>query len=167
MGVTLPRDLREALQDPRTVKILSTVSLNGDAHLSVKRTLRLREDSDLEYDEICDQSLNSRNVLRAFFFNKVFLLNIHTWDQRAFKLAVKPKKAITTGDEFWEHFREVRESGIASDLGAVYIIEPLSFIEVTASRPPEKEAETEKGPVRREPIQFRPAPNRSPSPLSH
>jgi hypothetical protein len=144
MGVALPSDLKSALMDPRSIKILSTVNRNGDTHLSFKHSVRLREDSNLEYDEIHDNSENNRNMHYAVWTDKVFLLNVHTWDRRAFKMAVKPKKAIINGEEFKIHCEAFMDNGRAYFVSTVWVLEPLSFIETTPfmSKPDKSGQET-------------------------
>ena len=153
MGITLPEDLRLAIMDPSCVKILSTVNRYGDSHLSFNSSFNIRDDSFLEYYETLDYSLNSRNMYDAIWSSKVFMLNIRTPDLRDFKLALNPKKAIISGEEFREHREKARASGAGCEVSAIFVIAPLSFIEL-----PVKRHETDG--VRREPILFRLEPGR-------
>jgi hypothetical protein len=149
MGIVLPPVIRVALMDPRAVKILSTVNKFGDAHLSFKQSLRVREDYFLEYDEISENSLTNQNMFYAIWANKIIVLNIHTLDRRAFKLAARPKRAIISGQDFKDRYLGIRKKGSEACLATVWVIEPLSFAETTQER---RVTET----VFREPIRFRP-----------
>jgi hypothetical protein len=120
--------------DPRTVKVLATVNRKGDPHLSFKQSLRLREDGDLEYDEIVETSITNQNMFYAIWFNKIIVINILTSERRAFKMACKAKRSIVSGQVYLERYREIRDNFIDSDLGAVWIIEPLSYAETTLEK---------------------------------
>jgi hypothetical protein len=133
MGVTLPPDIKMALMDPRCVKILSTVNKNGDIHLSFKTSFRVRKDGDLECDEFDEYSLNNKNMFYAIWCDKIVILSVHTYDRRKFKLVVRPSRAIVSGDDFFERFRANREQGL-DHLNTLWVIEALSFIEITKIR---------------------------------
>lgn len=151
MGLTLPPSIRLAIMDPRSVKILVTVNNYGDPHLSFTRSLRFRNESELEYDEFHDNSVNSQNMYHAVWTNKIILLNIASHEGRSFKVAAKPRRAVTTGDEFHERSEAIRTMGGGNpDLGTVWIIEPLSYIEL----PKTKEAHKAARPGRPIPLQF-------------
>ncbi|MDR2198157.1 MAG: hypothetical protein LBR53_01645 [Deltaproteobacteria bacterium] len=135
MGITLPPALRSALKEPSSMKILATVNKFGEPHLAFNQSLRLREDSNLEYDEIVENSINSRNMLHAIWSNKIIVVSVFTNDRRGFKVAAKPIRAIATGQDFQTRYEALRKNGRGFELGTVWILEPLSFIETTAERP--------------------------------
>jgi hypothetical protein len=156
MGITLPPVIRLAIMDPDTVKILATIDKNGVPHLSFQNSLRLRGDSELEYDEFHDNSINNMNMFHAVWANKIIILNLRTMDWRGFKVAAKPKRAVTSGEEFLERSQAVKTARRGSDLGTVWVIEPLSYIEVSHGEG--ALAKAKRGSL--EPIAFRPERHR-------
>jgi hypothetical protein len=159
MGIALPPAVKSALMDPRCVKILSTVNKNGDTHLSFKSSFRIRPDDDLECDEFYEYSLNNQNMFYAIWCDKIVVLNIHTYDRRSYKLIVRPRRALVLGDDFFEQLRLCRELGYLTEFETLWVIEPLSVIELVKETSENEEVEEE--PVKKAQVVFQFNPRQS------
>ncbi|MDR3134959.1 MAG: hypothetical protein LBU69_02560 [Deltaproteobacteria bacterium] len=134
MSDALTREIIEALNDRRTVKALGTVDSSGAPRLAVKESLRLNGDGLLEYDEIIETSRTNANALRALWFGGTVSVLLLTAEGRSFLINGRPTRTIVSGSAFQERYQALRKTGLDTDLGAIWVIEPLSLEETTLEK---------------------------------
>jgi hypothetical protein len=125
MPIALSAKLAEALADPGTNKIIASVSPSGEPHSAVKNSLRLRKDGFLDYLEFLETSSANRNLTYALWFGKQVAISVSAPDKSSFLIKAKPCRAIISGREYIERYQELLLQDSQSDLGAVWILDPL------------------------------------------
>ncbi|MDR2301679.1 MAG: hypothetical protein LBF38_06535 [Deltaproteobacteria bacterium] len=129
METTLNREIIELVNSPGTIKILGTVDADGAPRLAVKESLRVNGQGLLEYDELIETSETNRNVLRALWFGGTVRALLVTPGGNSHWILARPVKTLVSGELFRKRYEAIRASGRDLDLGAVWILEPISFFE--------------------------------------
>ena len=118
--VSLPKDIIEALNDPETVKVLTTTQRDGRPHAAFTNTLTALNENTLAYLELFELSQTYGNILH------------HFWEKRRVSVAVYnarmninchieglPKRLLTEGpvwrlllEETWKVLPEANPAGV-------------------------------------------------------
>jgi hypothetical protein len=126
MGNILNEDISRVLADPETIVALGTTGADGSVHVAFKGSFKIREDGNLEYDEVMESSLTNKNLVYSIWFGKTVSISILAGDRRSYHVLGKPVRALISGREFSERYGAVRKKLGDVDLSAVWIIEPVS-----------------------------------------
>lgn len=129
MSVPINEDLKQALNDPKTIRTLATIGKDGAPHIAFKQSLRLRTDGNLEYDELIETSHSNKNLVYSLWFGKTVSICLLSPDQRSFHIVGRPLKVVIAGREFRSHYVAVLNDQSKADLSGVWILEPISVYE--------------------------------------
>ncbi|MDR3254010.1 MAG: hypothetical protein LBT31_00390 [Synergistaceae bacterium] len=132
MGVLLSvlnEDFGQILADPETIAALATTGSDGSVHVAFKGSFCLREDGNLEYDEVIEASQTNKNLVYSIWFGKTVSISFLAKDHRSFLVIGRPVRALVSGREFREHYVAIRGRLGDVDLSTVWIIEPVSVCE--------------------------------------
>jgi hypothetical protein len=88
----------------------------------------------LEYDEIIETSKTNQNVLRALWFGGTVSALLLTPDQRSYLIICRPSRTHISGRVYRERYQAARASGPDTDLAAVWVLKPLSFLETSLEK---------------------------------
>ncbi|MDR3230476.1 MAG: hypothetical protein LBT65_03480 [Synergistaceae bacterium] len=130
----LSADVKRALDDPETVRVVSNTDPDGVPHLAFKDSLRLREDGNLEYEEIIESSDFNKNMTYSIWFDRSVAIVLLTKDRRSFLIKGRVSRAIISGREFRDHYVAVRQRLGDVDLSTVWVIEPAFEREETLEK---------------------------------
>ena len=122
------------MSDENTVKVLASADERGIPHLAFKSSLRLRNDSFIEYREYIESSATNRNMTRSIWFGIPVSVALLTPDKRSFLIRGRVARAIIAGHEFRRHYEDVRRRPGDFDLSTVWLIDPEYERENTLAR---------------------------------
>lgn len=133
-------DIKEIINNPETLKVLATVGIDGVTHTSVKQSLHINEEGNIEYIELFESSQSYRNVTGSIWYDKKVSIAVYGKDKESYSIVGKPVKIHVAGRYFEKVYSEVLER-LGFDTAAVVIIKPES---VENQSPKEKFEEEDK-----------------------
>lgn len=128
MPVKLGNEVVQLIQDKDTLKVLATVDENGVPNASIKQSLYLNKDGNIEYLELLESSKTNRNFTNSIWFDKKVSILLKGDGDLSYEVKGKPIKALIAGEIFQEKYVSIREKLGDVDLAAVWIIEPEEVI---------------------------------------
>jgi hypothetical protein len=131
MPLTHDSRITEIINNPDTVKVLSTVNADGTPHAAVLETLRLNADGALEYLELLESSRSYRNLTAALWYDTVVSVVLSTPGGVRYQIKGKPVRITICGPYFEERYVAIREELGDVDLAAVCFIKVLEIEEET------------------------------------
>ncbi len=126
MSVVLSQDVIDLVNDPATIKVLTTVDAGGVPHAVVKDSLHVAADGTLHYLEPLESSTTNRNLVYSIWFDRAVAIALIGSAGREVQIKGRPVKNHITGPLFLEHYRRVREAG---DLAGVWVILPEAVLD--------------------------------------
>ncbi len=123
MSVEITKEVKEAFEDPATVKALATLDKEGIPYVVYKGSPHLNEKGQVEIYEILESSHTNSNLVYSIWFDKKAALNLLTPDRKSYQLRLKPVKSITSGHYFEQAYNSIRSNGKDIDLGAIWQFE--------------------------------------------
>lgn len=144
MAAALEQKVVELLNDVNSVKVLATTDKEGSPHVTFKNSIRAREDGYIQYWELIETSKTNKNMVNSIWFHKQVAINVYA-DGVSYQIKGIPYKAIISGKEFEEAYKQVRERFKDGDLSTVWLIEPLQITEETFQK--RKAQEEEQHPI--------------------
>jgi hypothetical protein len=121
-----------AINEPDSVKVLSTISRAGEPHVVYKGSLSAADDGHIRYFELNETSQTNKNLTYSLWFKKLVAINVLAKDRASYQIKGIPVKAIICGREFESAYIDVRKRlGKDADLSTIWIIEPISVQEET------------------------------------
>ena len=121
MAIEIPEEVRDIINNPESIKVLTTISRDGVPHAVFKGSLKAREGNVLEYLEFIESSQTNKNMVYSIWFNKTVAIAVLFGD-KSFQLKGKVQRAIIAGAEFESRYKEIqKERNI--DLSTVYLID--------------------------------------------
>lgn len=145
MAVQLSKEIRDAIEDKDSIKLIATISRQGEPHVVAKGSLTVTEDGKLRYRELLEGSQTNKNVTYALWFNKTVAVNVITKEQKSYQIKGIPRKSLIAGHEYEKAYVAAQEINKNNDLAAVYYIEPTEVID--ESYPVRLKEENEKHPL--------------------
>lgn len=133
MAVELTNEIKEALSNPKTLKILGTVDKNGVPHITYKGSLHINEEGNLEHYELLESSQTNANLVATIWFDKKAAVNLLTEERQSYQLLVRPIRSITAGRYFESVYKKLRSNGRDIDLGAIWQFEVLEIRNETSA----------------------------------
>jgi predicted pyridoxine 5'-phosphate oxidase superfamily flavin-nucleotide-binding protein len=129
MSVELNQEIKDAIADKDSIKVIATISQQGVPHVVAKGSITVTEDGQLRYWELLEGSQTNKNVAYALGADKTVAINVITKDRRSYQIKGIPRKSLVDGHEYEEAYVAARNRNPENDLAAVYYIEPVEVIE--------------------------------------
>jgi len=127
--LNLPKELSEALQDPETIKMLTTTDEKGNPHTVFKGSLIMLDDGYLAYMELLEFSNTTKNLLRNLYIGRQISIGI--WNKEkliSYQIKGVPYRFIYEGS-IWDKFlEETWEILPDSNPTGVWLLEPCEVI---------------------------------------
>lgn len=132
MSIQLSEEVISAIKDPKSVKVIATISKEGIPHVTAKASITVDENGRIRFYELLEKSQTQKNLVYSIWFNKYVAINIITEDRRSFQLKGKIYKTVNSGKEFQDAYVEVQEKkGYDIDLSAIWLVDVEEVIEQT------------------------------------
>lgn len=132
MSVQLTEEIKQAIYDKDSIKVVATISKEGVPHVTAKGSLTVDEEGRIKFLELLEKSQTQRNLVYSIWFDKKVAINIITADKRSYQIKGVPYKAITTGHVFQEAYIDVQNRlGKDIDLSAIWLIDVEEAYEET------------------------------------
>lgn len=129
MSVVISEEIKQALADPASVKILASVSKEGIPHAVAKGSLTVNEKGQIVYFELLESSTTNRNLIYSLWFEKQVAVTVVTSEKKSYQIKGIPVKTRVFGKEFEEAYKQVQKRNPDNDLAAIYLIEPIEITE--------------------------------------
>ena len=133
MSVKISEELKNSLSDDSTIKVLATLTPQGEVHSAVKQSLFADENGNIVYLEFFEKSQTNVDLVNSIWFDNTVSITAITEDRRSFFIKGRPYKTKVSGKEFEKYYAEADAADPENDLVAVYFIEPLEVYEQTFS----------------------------------
>ncbi len=131
MGVKINAELQKILSDEGTIKLLSTLTPEGEVHATVKQSIFADADGNIVYLEFFEKSQTNINMVNSIWFDKNISITAVTADKKSWFIKGKPIRTRVFGKEYEAFYRKAEERNPDNDLVAVYYIQPLEIYEQT------------------------------------
>lgn len=145
MAVEISKEIRDAIADKDSIKVIATIDRHGVPHVVAKGSITITEDGQIRYWELLESSQTNKNVTYALWFDKTVAINIVTKERKSYQIKGIPRKCLVAGHEYEEAYIAAQERNENNDLAAVYYIEPVEAID--ESYPVRLKEENEKHPL--------------------
>lgn len=123
--VKLPKEAVNIINDPESIKVLTTVDEEGNPHAAFKDDLTVLDDGNLAFGEVFEGSQTNVNLVRSIWFNKSVELTVRDRRGTTFQITGKPYRFAHAGPLFKKFYLAEREKrGADSELAGVWIIIP-------------------------------------------
>lgn len=129
MAIELTQEVKDAIADPESIKVLASVDRHGEVHVVAKGSISVTEDGQIRYWELLESSQTNKNVTYALWFSKNVAINIITKDRKSYQIKGIPKRCLVAGHEYEEAYVVAQQRNEKNDLAAVYFIEPVKVQE--------------------------------------
>ncbi|HLA26908.1 MAG TPA: hypothetical protein VJZ49_03320 [Syntrophales bacterium] len=134
----IPLELRGLLEDPESVKVLTTTDKDGVPNTVFKASLTALDDDFLAYVELFESSRSQKNMLQSLWFKKPVAMAVCKGGL-AYQIKGEPYRFVIEGplrDSFfqqvWKRIPEVNPSG-------VWLIRPKEIIDESYKTQQKKE----------------------------
>lgn len=124
MSVQLSAEVKQAVLDKDSVKVIATISKEGIVHVTAKDSITVDENGRIKFLELLEKSQTQKNLVYALWFNKQVAINIITKDKKSYQIKGIPYKAVTGSHVFQEAYTDVQNHlGEDVDLSAIWLID--------------------------------------------
>lgn len=131
MAAEIKQRLKEILSYASTVKVIATISHDGEVHSAVKQSLFADENGNIVYLEFFEKSQTNINLVNSIWFDKNVSITAVTPDGESWFIKGKTVRTRVSGKEYEKYYKLAEEGDKENDLVAVYYIEPLEIYEQT------------------------------------
>ena len=131
MALEIGKELKDIILNETSLKIIATISPEGEVHSAVKQSLTVDEEGRLIYLEFFEKSQTNVNMVYSIWNDKKISITIVGSDKRSFVIKGKPVRTRVFGKEYEKYYRLAEERNKDNDLVAVYYIEPEEVYEQT------------------------------------
>lgn len=138
MSEIITEELKEIINAPDSLKVIASVSVDGELHAVYKQSLHVNEDGNLEFYEIMESSQNNKNMGNSIWFERPVVINVLSKDRRSFEIKGVVYKAYVAGAYFEEIYTKLTDKGYY-DLSTVWVIKPESVQEKSFAKRAEEE----------------------------
>jgi len=118
-------DIKQVINNPKTVKTLGTVSIDGVPHTAVKQTLHVNDEGKLQYIELFESSKSYRNITGSLWYAKKVSISLLSENRESFEIVGYPDQILISGREFEKAYAETLETK-GYDIAAIVTIVPES-----------------------------------------
>lgn len=133
VSVQISNELKEIILDEKTIKIIASLSPEGEVHSAVKQSLSFDEQGQLIYLEFFEKSQTNINMVNSIWFDKNISITAVTKDGRSFLIKGKPVRTRVFGHEYEKYYKLAEEKSEDNDLVAIYYIQPQEVYEQSFS----------------------------------
>ncbi|HEY8805581.1 MAG TPA: hypothetical protein VIM42_10860 [Clostridium sp.] len=133
-------DIKHIINNPKTLKVLATVGIDGVPYTEVKQTLHVNEDGNIEYIELFESSQSYRNVTGSLWYDKKVSIAIYGENKESYAIVGIPEKINVSGRDYERTYTKILEEK-GFDIAAIITIVPESL---ENQSPKEKFEEQEK-----------------------
>lgn len=124
MSVQLSAEVKQAVLDKDSIKVIATISKEGIVHVTAKDSITVDENGRIKFLELLEKSQTQKNLVYALWFNKQVAINIITKDKKSYQIKGIPYKAVTGSHVFQEAYTDVQNHlGEDVDLSAIWLID--------------------------------------------
>jgi hypothetical protein len=125
----LPEDVVKLINDPKTIKTLTTVDSEGNPHSVPIGSMRV-VDGNIAYMELLDTCRTQKNMLNCYWFNKdVSVLVVDDWKKGdVYQIKGSPYKFLRQGPIWDIYLDEVWKIIPDSDPAGVWLITPKEVV---------------------------------------
>lgn len=123
----ISNELKEIINNPKTLKSIATVSREGVPHVVYKDSLHFEGNELVFYDYIQSSQINKNLVNTIWYDGKVAINILYDNDKEkcSFLITGKPVRCVTAGREFENLYISLQDNyGKDMDLSAVWYIKP-------------------------------------------
>lgn len=138
MNDIINEELKEIINAPDSLKVIASVSVDGELHAVYKQSLHVNEDGNLEFYEIMESSQNNKNMVNSIWFERPVVINVLSNDRRSFEIKGIAHKAYVAGAYFEKVYNNLTDKGYY-DLSTVWVIRPETVQEKTFLKRVEEE----------------------------
>lgn len=124
----IPLGLKKLLEDPESIKVLTTTDKDGVPHTVFKGSLTSLDDDYLAYVELFEGSQTQKNMLHDLWFKKPVAIAVRKGN-KAYQIKGEPYRLVIEGpvrdrffQEVWKRMPELNPSG-------VWLIKPRDIID--------------------------------------
>jgi len=116
-------DIKQIINDPKTVKIIGTVGIEGAPHTAVKQSLHINDAGKLEYIELFESSKSYRNITGSLWYDKKVSISLIGENRESYTIFGSPDRILIAGREFEKVYtKTLEEKGY--DIAAIITITP-------------------------------------------
>jgi len=126
MADVLTEEIINAINKEGTLKSIASVDQYGIPHIVYKGSLHINEDGNLEFNEVLEDSKNSKNMVGSLWLNKKVAVQILTVDFESYEIIGTVERAVTSGSKFEEVYKSLISRSPDSGLSAIWTIIPES-----------------------------------------
>ncbi|MBN7773976.1 hypothetical protein [Clostridium aminobutyricum] len=133
MAVTLTKEISDLINDPNSIKIVSTVDREGVPHTVIKQSLYVAEDGRIKYLELLESSHTYKNFTSSLWYSHKVSVSVLGGNKFSYQIKGIPAKILISGPEFESNYKRIREKLGDVDLAAICVIEPVEVTDETFS----------------------------------
>lgn len=116
-------DIKNLINDPKTIKVVGTVGIDGIPHTAVKQSLSVNDEGNIEYVELFESAKSYRNVTGSLWYNKKVSISVYGENKESYTIVGEPKKILVSGREYEKVYTKfLEEKGF--DIAAIITIVP-------------------------------------------
>lgn len=116
-------DIRNIVNDPKSLKVVGTVGADGIPHMAVKQTLHINEEGTIEYVELFEASLSYKNITGSIWFDKKVSVLVYGENKENYEIIGKLDRILVAGREYEAVYKRILEEK-GYDIAAVVTIIP-------------------------------------------
>lgn len=131
MANRIDDSLKQIINDKESIKVISTLTPNGEVHSAVKQSLHIDDQDRLIYLEFFEKSQTNINLVHSIWYDKTLSITVVTHESRSFIIKGKPVCTRVFGKEYEKYYVQAEKENPENDLVAVYYIEPEEVYEQT------------------------------------
>ena len=134
-------NIKSIINNPKTIKVLGTVGVDGVPHTAVKQSLHINEDGNIEYFELLESSVSYKNVTGSIWFDKKVSIVVIGENRESFEITGRVDRILIAGDRYEEAYKKaLEEKGF--DIAALIIIIPEKIDDKAAKKKFEEQDST-------------------------
>jgi len=118
-------DIKQIINNPKTVKTVGTVGIDGVPHIAVKQTLHVNDEGKIQYIELFESSKSYRNITGSLWYAKKVSISLLSENKESYEIVGYPDQILISGREFEKAYTETLETK-GYDIAAIITIIPES-----------------------------------------
>ncbi len=134
----IPPEVKRLLEDPESVKVLTTTDKYGVPHTVFKASITALDDDFLAYVELLETSRSQRNMLQSLWFKKPVAVAIYK-KGLAYQIKGEPYRLVVEGPLRDRFFKEVWKQTPEANPCGVWLIRPKEIIDESYETQQKKE----------------------------
>lgn len=116
-------DIKSIVNDPKTLKVVGTVGVNGNPHTAVKQSLHINEEGNIEYIELLESSESYKNITGSIWFDKKVSVLVYGENKENYEILGTVDHILVAGRDYEAAYtKALEEKGY--DIAAVITIIP-------------------------------------------